>query len=286
MPTWRQLHELPGLFQRGNRYPVSTALAFTIVCGYALQWICSFWGPGQIEPWLGLSRNGLFGGCLWQSFTYSFLGELENPLASVCLVIGFMSIGRELENIIGPKPVLVLVVGATVLPGVAAVLHSPTVELLGAWPALFALGVASAEALAEFRFSMPYFLGTARYRFFGAALLAALFTSALLDWFPFSHASPYANLVGAGIGWLYVRFLGFGKQLPGEARFRSWLQKRRQIDRMPARRYITEFVDPILDKIRNEGIHRLTRSERRILRKARQKARRTLPAGRRAARPT
>jgi hypothetical protein len=55
---------------------------------------------------------------------------------------------------------------------------------------------------------------------------------------------------------------------------------------MPARRYITEFVDPILDKIRNEGIHRLTRSERRILRKARQKARRTLPAGRRAARPT
>jgi hypothetical protein len=123
---------------------------------------------------------------------------------------------------------------------------------------------------------MPYFLGTVRYRFFGAALLAALFTSWLLAWFPFGHVSPYANLVGAGIGWLYVRFLGFGKQLPGEAMFRSWLEKRRQIDRMPARRYITEFVDPILDKIRSEGIHRLTRAERRILRKARQKARRTV----------
>jgi hypothetical protein len=276
MPTWRQLHELPRLFQRGNQYPASTALAFTIVCGYALQWICSFWGPGQIEPWLGLSRNGLLGGRLWQSFTYSFLGELENPLGSVCLVIGLMSIGRELENIIGPKQVLLLIVGATVLPGVAAVLHSPTVELLGAWPALFALGVASAEALSECRFSMPYFLGTVRYRFFGAVLLAALFTSWLLGWFPFSHTSPCANLVGAGIGWLYVRFLGFGKQLPGEAMFRNCLKKRRQIDRMPARRYITEFVDPILDKISSEGIHRLTRSERRTLRKARQKARRTL----------
>ena len=272
----RQLHELPSLFRRGNRYPVSTAFAFTIVCGYTVQWICSFWGPGQIEPWLGLSRNGLLGGCLWQSFTYSFLGELENPFGCMCLVIGLMSIGRELENIIRPKQLLFLLIGATVLPGVAGVLHSPTVEMLGAWPALFALTIACTEALSECRFSLPYLRGTVRYRFLGAALLAALFTSWLLARFPFGHASPYANLVGAGVGWLYVRFLGFGKQLPGEAMFRSWLIKRRQIARMLAHRYITEFVDPILEKIHAQGIHRLSRSERRILRKARQKARRTL----------
>ena len=272
----RQLHELPSLFRRGNRNPVSTALAFVMVCGYALQWICSFWGHGQIEPWLGLSRNGLFGGCLWQLFTYSFLGELENPFGCMCLVIGLMSVGRELENIIGPKQFLFLVVSATVLPGIAGVLHSPTTEMLGAWPALVALAVACTEALSECSFSLPYVRGTVRYRFLGAALLAALFTSWLLAWFPFGHASLYANLVAAGIGWLYIRFLGFGKQLPGEALFRSWLTKRRQMARMPARRYITEFVDPILEKIHAHGMHRLSRSERRILRKARQKARRTL----------
>ena len=165
---------------------------------------------------------------------------------------------------------------STVLPGLAAVLHSPTAELFGAWPALFAIAVAATEALSECQFSVPFFRGTVRYRFLGGALLACLMTSRLLSWFPFGHASPYANLVGAGIGWLYVRFLGFGKQLPGEATFRNWLTKRRQIARMPARRYMTEFVDPILDKIHAEGIHRLSRSERRILRKARQKARRTL----------
>jgi membrane associated rhomboid family serine protease len=270
----RQLHELPSLFRQGDRYPVSTALAFTIVCGYALQWICSFWGPGQIEPWLGLSRSGLLGGCLWQCLTYPFLGELENPLGSMCLVIGLMSIGRELENIIGRKQFSFLIATSTVLPGLGAVLHSPTGELLGAWPALFAIAVAITEALSECQLSVPYFKVAVRYRFLGAGVVAALFTSWLLTWFPFGHTSPYANLVGAGIGWLYVRFLGFGKQLPGEAIFRSWLTRRRQIARMPARQYVTEFVDPILDKIHAEGKDRLSRSERRILRKARQKARR------------
>jgi membrane associated rhomboid family serine protease len=272
----RQLHELPSLFRQGNRYPVSTALAFIIVCGYALQWICSFWGPGQIEPWLGLSRGGLLGGCLWQLFTYPFLGELENPLGSMCLVIGLMSIGRELENIIGRKQFSLLMGISTVLPGLAAVLHSPTAALLGAWPALFAIAVALTEALSECWLSVPYFRVAVRYRFLGAGLVAGLFTSWLLAWFPFGHTSPYANLVGAGIGWLYVRFLGFGKQLPGEAIFRSWLTRRRQIARMPARQYVTEFVDPILDKIHAEGMNRLSRLERRILRKARQKARRKL----------
>jgi membrane associated rhomboid family serine protease len=268
----RQLHELPSLFRRGNRYPVSTTLAFMVVCGYGLQWICSFWGPGQIEPWLGLSRSGLLGGCLWQFLTYPFLGELDNPLGSMCLVIGLMGFGRELENIIGRKQFSLLIASATVLPGLAAVLHSPAAQLLGAWPALFAIAVALTEALSECQLSVPYFRVAVRYRFLGAALLAGLFTSWLLARFPFGHTSPYANLLGAGIGWLYVRFLGFGKQLPGEAIFRSWLIRRRQIARMPARQYVTEFVDPILDKIHTEGMDRLSRSERRILRKARQKA--------------
>ena len=272
----RQLYELPSLFRQGNRYPVSTALALIIVCAYALQWISSFWGPGQIEPWLGLSRSGLLGGCLWQLLTYPFLGELENPLGSMCLVIGLMSIGRELENIIGRKQFSLLIGISTVLPGLAAVLHSPTAALLGAWPAFFAIAVALTEALSECQLSVPYFRVAIRYRFLGAALVAGLFTSWLLAWFPFGHTSPYANLVGAGIGWLYVRLLGFGKQLPGEAIFRSWLTRRRQIAGMPARQYVMEFVDPILDKIHTEGMDRLSRSERRILRKARQKAQRKL----------
>src|SRR5260370_11667938 len=142
MPTWRQLHEFPSLFQRCNRYPVCTTLAFIMVCGYALQWICSFWGPGQIEPWLGLTRPGLSGGCLWQLFTYSILGGLENPLVSLFILIGLMVIGRELENIIGPQQVLLLFVTATVLPGIASAPHSAPFPLLGACPPAFTLAIA------------------------------------------------------------------------------------------------------------------------------------------------
>jgi hypothetical protein len=276
MPAWRQLHQLPRLFNRGNRYPVCTALALAVVCGYAAQWICSFWDTVQIEAWLGLSRNGLRAGCLWQLFTYSFLNELENPWGAALIIAGLMTVGRELENIIGPKQAVLLLVSATVLPGLAGALHSSRVGMLGEWPALFAVSMGCAEALSEYRLCLPYCRLTVRCRFLGATLFAVLCTSWLLAWFPFNHASPYANLVGAGIGWLYVRFLGFGTQLPGEIVFRDWLSRRRRIAEMPARQYISEFVDPVLEKIHTEGLHRLKRSERRILRKARQKARRTL----------
>jgi len=191
------------------------------------------------------------------------------------IVIGLMTIGRELENIIGAKHFLLLFFGATISSGLANSLRSGGEPVFGAWPSVFAISLACAEALPEFRLSAAVF-GTVRYRLLGAALLAVLFTGWLIDWFPFGHGSAFANLIGAGVGWFYIRFLGFGAWLPGEVRLRIWLRKRRQIAEMPARRYIVRFVDPILEKIQTEGLSRLTGSERRILRKARQKTRRKL----------
>jgi membrane associated rhomboid family serine protease len=274
MPTWRQIHEFPRLFRRGNRYPVCTVLTLIVVCGYGLQWISSFWDFAQVQTWLRLNIQGLRGGCLWQLFTYSFLNV--NPFGAAVIIIGLMTVGRELENIIGPKQVLCLVVSATVLPGLAGALHSSDLQMVGAWPALFAVVTACTEVLSDFRLCLPLCRLTVRYRFLGATLFAVLFTSWLLGCFPFRHASPYANLLGAGIGWLHVRFLGFGTHLPGEVVFRKLLIERQRIAQMPMQQYISEFVDPVLEKIHSEGVHRLKRSERRILRKARQKARCTL----------
>src|SRR5260370_14181001 len=135
------------------------------------------------------------------------LGELENPLVSLFILIGLMVMGRELENIIGPKQVLLLFVTATVLPGIASVQHSATFEMLGAWPAVFALSIACTEALSEYRLSLPYHLVGVRYRFLGAALLSLLFMSWLLDWFPFYISFHYYILVTHDQGCLYLLFL-------------------------------------------------------------------------------
>jgi hypothetical protein len=46
------------------------------------------------------------------------------------------------------------------------------------------------------------------------------------------------------------------------------LEERRRVKNLPPEEFISEQVDPILDKISREGIHSLTRRERAILEQA------------------
>jgi hypothetical protein len=78
----------------------------------------------------------------------------------------------------------------------------------------------------------------------------------------------FAHLGGMLFGYLYIKYSSrFHFSLP---RFRlgfgSARRKRKEEDWM---RFMEEEVDPILDKISREGIHSLSRKERRILKKAR-----------------
>jgi hypothetical protein len=55
---------------------------------------------------------------------------------------------------------------------------------------------------------------------------------------------------------------------------RALRQRRADVERfrqMSAEQFISEEVDPLLDKISREGIHSLSRTERRILARAREK---------------
>ena len=58
-------------------------------------------------------------------------------------------------------------------------------------------------------------------------------------------------------------------------------QREARIERMPAEQFISEEIDPILDKISREGMHSLTRTERKILEKGREKIGATVSAERR-----
>jgi hypothetical protein len=87
-----------------------------------------------------------------------------------------------------------------------------------------------------------------------------------------------AHLGGCLVGWIYARALGYGNPF----RLQEYFDRNRDLEdrvkRLSPEQFISEEIDPILDKIAREGIHSLTWSERRILEKGREKiARKTTP---------
>jgi hypothetical protein len=85
-----------------------------------------------------------------------------------------------------------------------------------------------------------------------------------------------AHLGGAAFGYLYIKQLGYGTTptwLLRLQRVGRSLRPRRRREDSPTRydsseEFIRKEVDPILDKIAREGMHSLTRRERKILESA------------------
>ena len=88
-----------------------------------------------------------------------------------------------------------------------------------------------------------------------------------------------AYLGGCVAGWLYAHLLGFGR--PSILQ-RALRQRRAEVERyraMTPEQFISEEVDPILDKISREGLQSLTWSERRTLARAQEKIAEKAQAG-------
>ena len=81
----------------------------------------------------------------------------------------------------------------------------------------------------------------------------------------------HAYLGGIVAGWFYAHLLGFGR---ASILQRALRQRRTEVERyraMTLDQFISEEVDPILDKISREGLKSLTWNERRILARAQEK---------------
>src|SRR5256714_1103562 len=87
-----------------------------------------------------------------------------------------------------------------------------------------------------------------------------------------SASVAHSSFLGGCIaGWFYAHLLGFGR--PSILQ-RALSQRRAEAERyraMTPEQFIAEEIDPVLDKISREGMHSLTRAERRLLAKAREK---------------
>src|SRR5438477_4264232 len=78
-------------------------------------------------------------------------------------------------------------------------------------------------------------------------------------------------LGGALAGWIYAHLLGFGHP----SLLQRFLSQRKaeanRFDQMSAEQLMTDEIDPLLEKIARSGLTSLTRKEKKILARAREK---------------
>ena len=262
------IQELPWLLTRG-RMTWAMGAAILMLVLYIFQWAMAYCDPGGPEKLFGLDRSGILYGCIWQFVSYLFLHHLSHPFGICFTLLGLIFVGSELEGIIGKAHFTMLFVCSGTVAGVAYLVTSDGL-LLGSGPAICAMIVGCATILSEFPMTLPFGVRF-RYKYAGWALILGLLGYGLLGGRADAHSTALVNLSGAAVGWFYVRILGFGSPLPGEMALRQRLAERARARRLPLRLYLAAYVDPVSEKIHRDGIRSLSRTEKQILRQARQK---------------
>jgi membrane associated rhomboid family serine protease len=238
---------------------------------FVAQLFLDAYQPGFVREYLALSDQGLRAAYGWQFITAAFLHDGPWHLLGNMFLLYLL--GRDVESIIGQRQFLFLYLTGTLAGELGHLFLMPeSSALLAASGGPAAVLVAYAAILPELELtSMIFFLLPLRlkakhlgYGAFSLAVLGIVFDRTATV----AHSS---FLGGCMAGWFYAHLLGFGR--PSILQ-RALRQRRAEAERyraMTAEQFISEEVDPLLDKISREGIASLTRSERRLLAKAREK---------------
>ena len=241
------------------------------VAVFVTQLFLDAYEPGFVREYLALSDRGLRSAYGWQFITAAFLHDGPWHLLGNMFLLYLL--GRDVESIVGQRHFLFLYLAGTAAGELGHLFLMPaTSALLGASGGVTAVVVAYAAILPELELtSMVFFRLPVRlkakhlaYGAFAIAVLGIVFdrTGAV------AHSAYLGGCLG---GWLYAHLLGFGR--PSILQ-RALRQRRAEAERhrmMSAEQFIAEEIDPLLDKISREGIDSLSRSERRLLAKAREK---------------
>jgi len=274
-PSRRQTQLFPRHWPTG-RPSVTVLLVAGLAGAFVAQWMLQ-----QLEPagagdeawllrWLAVSGETFAAGDWWQLLTFGFLHA--HPLHVLLNLLGLYFAGREVEPIIGSRPALGLFLAAQMAGGIIHALAVPGVPLVGvsagvaAFVAVFATVLPELEVTRHLLFVIPLKL---RAKYFGLllALASVLCASALL----FLEAGSIATFAGCIVGWLGARRLGFGRAFWFQRLIAERRQREARLDRMPAEQFLVEEVDPILEKIAQSGMESLTRAERKLLERGREK---------------
>lgn len=238
---------------------------------FVAQLFLDAYQPGFVREYLALSDRGLRSAYGWQFITAAFLHDGPWHLLGNMFLLYLL--GRDVESIIGQRQFLFLYLTGTLAGELGHLFLMPESSvLLAASGGPAAVVVAYAAILPELELtSMSLFFVPIRlkakhlgYAAFSLAVLGIIFDR--------TAAVAHSSFLGGCIaGWFYAHLLGFGR--PSILQ-RALSQRRAEAERynaMTAEEFITQEIDPLLDKISREGIASLTRAERKLLAKAREK---------------
>ena len=254
-----------------------------LIVANALAFIAQSFGakaaPGFIEQYLCLSPAGIQHGYFWQFFTYQFLHGIPGRapiLGVVHLFLNMMTlyfVGREVEAIAGPKHLLAMYFLGGLAGGLGQVIAFPDGPgVTGASAGVCAVLIAFTTILPEFEVTLLLFFVVPlrlRAKYVGWLLAGSSVAMAVFRFMP--EVAHMAHLGGCAIGWIYARRLGFGSPWWIQRRLAARRRREERLARMDPDQYMAEEIDPVLDKISREGIRSLTRHERRILERGRDK---------------
>jgi membrane associated rhomboid family serine protease len=220
----------------------------------------------------GLTGVAVHDGRWWQFLTFPWLHGSPWPFQLLANMVLLYFAGREVEPIIGSRHFLVLYGLGTFLGGALHSLVMPTTPLVGVSGGVSAVLAGYSTILPELEISLNLFY-IAPLRLRAKYLALALLGLAVALWLTLTavYVGPAAILAGALVGWVYVKQLGFGNPLALQRYIFDKRQRAQRLERMSAEQFLSVEIDPILDKIAREGMHSLTRAERKLLDKGREK---------------
>lgn len=248
------------------------------VAFFLISWGVDLLAPHWVDNLFALTRRGLAQGKYWQLVTYMFLHGGALHLLVNC--IGLLFAGREVETVLGKKHLLLIYFLGGILGGIAQLIAGPrAIELIGASGGVCAVLLAFTTLLPELEITaLLYFVIPVKMKakWLGRIIIGVSILFAVFNWS--RGVAHVAHLGGALTGLLYTRRLGYGGAFFLQRFLHDRRDRRDRRRRMDPETFISKEIDPILDKIAQEGIHSLTRAERRILEQGREKiARQTTP---------
>jgi membrane associated rhomboid family serine protease len=280
-------------YMRDSYHPprVTPILIGVLIVAFLLQCMLMFYGDVGVIDELGLTVAGLRQGKVWQLFTFQFLHSYPWPWHVLFNCLGLYFIGRPIEEIFGSKKFLALYLLSGTLGGLMQVAMTMLLPRHSDVPTLGAsAGVCGMLAIyctlnpmQELRTWMYFIPITIRARYL---LMFVAGLSIFGTIIPFDNVAHAAHLGGILTGIAFVRWGSkfsdwLGKlQVPRRrrdephtlARSKPWRARAaRREQAIASDEFISEKVDPILDKIAAHGLQSLTDAERKILETARKK---------------
>ena len=253
-----------------SRVVLLTLLGLNIAI-FVAQLFLEAYRPGFIRDYLGISDRGVRDAYTWQFVIAPLLHNGPWHLLGNMLIL--FVLGRDLETILGQRHFLYLYLAGSFAGELGHLFLMPSdCVLFAASGGVAAVLVAYATILPELELTSTVFFVVplrlkAKHLAYGAFVLALILVC--IDRGGTVVHSAY--LGGCAAGWLYAHLLGFGRP----SILQRIISQRRAADeryqQMDAEQFIVEEIDPLLEKISRAGLKSLTRTERRILARGREK---------------